>query len=178
MEKGHRPRCPFPVTRRAASPLPPEPYETGGLLLRGDVAAHRGGVGSQPSRRASKQFDDGLYAAVDLAAQRGAGRYPGKTDLLTRLARALAPGAAARSGNADTVILAACRLGGVPAAVPKGMEGAVESALGTFRGDALRSKPIAFYTWSAPLAAIFQQDRMLQTELKGVEGIAAVLGPR
>ena len=72
------------------------------------------------------------------------------------------------------MLLAACRLGGVPVGVPRGMEGTVEAALGTFRADALRSKPIAFYTWSAPLAAIFQQDRMLQTELKGPAGIAAV----
>jgi hypothetical protein len=151
-------------TKRVDVPLMPTIPVTGGeRMVSGALLAQK-----------AKQFDDGLYAAVDLAAQRRAGRYPGKTDLLTRLARALAPGAAARSGNADTVILAACRLGGVPAVVPKGMEGAVESALGTFRGDALRSKPIAFYTWSAPLAAIFRQDRMLQSELKGAAGIAAV----
>jgi hypothetical protein len=151
-------------TKRADVPLMPTIPVTGGeRMVSGALLAQK-----------AKQFDDGLYAAVDLAAQRGAGRYPGKTDLLTRLGRALAPGAAARSGNADTVILAACRLGGVPAAVPKGREVAVEAALGTFRGDALRSKPIGFYTWSAPLTAIFQQDRMLQTELKGAAGIAAV----
>jgi hypothetical protein len=151
-------------TKRVDVPLMPTIPVTGGeRMVSGSLLAQK-----------AKQFDDGLYAAVDLAAQRGAGRYPGKTDLLTRLARTLAPGAAARSGNADTVILAACRLGGVPAAVPKGTEVAVEAALASFRGDALRSKPIAFYTWSAPLAAIFQQDRMLQTELNGAAGIAAV----
>jgi hypothetical protein len=151
-------------TKRVDVPLLPTiPVSGGERMVSGALLAQK-----------AKQFDDGLYAAVDLAAQRGAGRYLGKTDLLTRLARALAPGAPARSGNADTMILAACRLGGVPAAGPKGMDAAVEAALGTFRGDALRSKPIGFYTWSAPLAAIFQQDRMLQTELKGAAGIAAV----
>jgi hypothetical protein len=151
-------------TKRVDVPLMPTIPGTGGeRMVSGSILAQK-----------AKQFDDGLYAAVDLAAQQGAGRYPGKADLLTRLARALAPGAAVPKGNADTVILAACRLGGVPATVPKGREGAVETALGEFRADALRSKPIAFYTWSAPLAAIFQQDRMLQTELKGAAGIAAV----
>jgi hypothetical protein len=151
-------------TKRVDVPLVPTiPVAGGERMVSGALLAQK-----------AKQFDDGLYAAVDLAAQRGAGRYPGKTDLLSGLARALAPGAAARSGNTDTVILAACRLGGVPATVPKGMEKAVEAALASFRGDALRSKPIAFYTWSAPLAAIFQQDRMLQTELKGAAGIEAV----
>jgi hypothetical protein len=152
-------------TKRVDVPLMPTIPVTGGQrMVSGALLAQK-----------AKQFDDGLYAAVDLAAQHGAGQYPGKTDLLNGLARALAPGAAARSGNADPVILAACRLGGVPAAVPKGMEGPVEAALASFRGDALRSKPIGFYTWSAPLGAIFQQDRMLQTELKGAPGIAALV---
>ena len=34
----------------------------------------------------AKHFDDGLYAAVELAAQDGAGRFPGKSSLLRSLA--------------------------------------------------------------------------------------------
>ena len=71
-------------------------------------------------------------------------------------------------------MLAACRIGGVPADVPSAMEPAVASAINEFDADALRSKPIGFYTWSTPLSALFRQDRMLQTELKGKAGIAAL----
>src|SRR5262245_64237934 len=38
----------------------------------------------------AKQCDDGLYAAVELAAQHGAGHFAGKTWLLRSLAEALA----------------------------------------------------------------------------------------
>ena len=51
---------------------------------------------------------------------------------------------------------------------------AIRSAVNEFDADALRSKPIGFYTWSGALSAIFRQDRMLQTELKGEAGIAAL----
>ena len=122
----------------------------------------------------AKQFDDGLYAAVELAAQNGAGRFLGKADLLARVARALAAARGERLGNAETVLLAACRLGGVPAAAPAGMESAIDLAVSEFDADALRSKPIGFYTWSDKLAAIFRQDRMLQSELVGAAGIAAL----
>src|SRR5262249_61376825 len=43
----------------------------------------------------AKQFDDGLYAAVERAVQNGLGRFPGKVTLLTSLASALSEPAAA-----------------------------------------------------------------------------------
>src|SRR3954453_6130879 len=65
-------------TKRVDVPLMPTIPVTGGeRMVSGSLLAQK-----------AKQFDDGLYAAVDLAAQRGAGRYRGKTELLTRLARA------------------------------------------------------------------------------------------
>ena len=39
----------------------------------------------------------------------------------------------------------------------------------------VRSKPIGFYTWSDSLGEIFRQDRMLQTELKGADGIGRLV---
>ncbi len=54
----------------------------------------------------AKQFDDGLYAAVELAAQRGAGGFLGKHSLLSGLRRIL-PG----DGDARSVIAAAAALG-------------------------------------------------------------------
>ena len=40
----------------------------------------------------AKIFDDGLYAAVELAAQAGTGTFVGKADLLTTLAGLLTAG--------------------------------------------------------------------------------------
>ena len=72
------------------------------------------------------------------------------------------------------ILLAACRLGKVPATVPAGMETTIDSAISAFDADELRSKPIGFYTWSGALSAVFRQDRMLQSELKGAGGIGAI----
>src|SRR6516162_3297341 len=108
----------------------------------------------------AKQFDDGLYAAVELAAQAGAGRFPGKASLLAALAAALpdAPDAAAR-------VFGACHLGGVPARPPADLQEAVAAVVNDFLGDDLRSKPLGFYTWTPELEAIFRQDRLLQGRL-------------
>jgi hypothetical protein len=138
------------------------------------LAATGGFASASVLAQKAKQFDDGLYAAIELAARNGAGTYPGKADLLARLTRAMAASHTERSGNVDTILLAACRLGGVPAVVPPGIEAAVGSAVKEFDADPLRSKPIGFYTWSGALSGIFRQDRMLQSELKGEAGIAAL----
>jgi len=129
--------------------------------------------GSMMAQKA-KQFDDGLYAAVELAAQDGAGRFDGKSALLQSLARALVANGDDLSGEAPAVLLAACRLGHVPATVSAKIEATVEGTLRDFLGDPFRSKPIGFYNWSPRLADIFRQDRMLQSELKGQAGIAAI----
>ena len=146
--------------------LPPAPT----LAATGDFVS-----GSVLAQKA-KQFDDGLYAAVELAAQNGAGRFQGKAALLGTLARTLtaAAGAPQPSSNAQAVLLAACRLGGAPAKEPSGMKPAIDATINAFLADALQSKPIGFYTWSAPLSAVFRQDRMLQTELTGEAGIVAL----
>ena len=60
----------------------------------------------------AKQFDDGLYAAVDLAAQTGAWSFVGKAHLLRSLAAALVTDFA-DADDAAATILAACELGGV-----------------------------------------------------------------
>ena len=113
----------------------------------------------------AKQFDDRLYAAVELAAQRGAGRFAGKAALLRSLAGTLAAGLPDSGIGAATLIHAACELGGVPVAVPEAVVEAVRSARADFLGDDLKSKPLAFYTWTPELSAIFRQDRFLQEPL-------------
>lgn len=122
----------------------------------------------------AKQFDDGLYAAVELAAQKGAGRLGGKAAMLQAVARALAGTGAGQPGNAPSILLAACQLGEVPVRVPEAIEPRVRSFVLDFLADPLRSKPIGFYTWSDALADIFRQDRVLQSELKGSAGIEAL----
>jgi hypothetical protein len=122
----------------------------------------------------AKQFDDGLYAAVDEAAQRGAGKFPGKASMLSRLAKALEAGAAAHTGNAEVVVLSACKLGDVPADLRPAIEPDVRLAVNKFIADKFSSTPIGFYSWNGLLSGIFRQDRMLQSELRGVYGITAL----
>jgi hypothetical protein len=106
----------------------------------------------------AKQFDDGLYAAVDLAAQQGAGSFEGKAALLQRLAAALAGQPEELQANAPHVVLAAARLGQLDPQIPAQLEPHVRATIERFQKNELRSKPIGFYTWNDELAAVFQQD--------------------
>jgi hypothetical protein len=123
----------------------------------------------------AKQFDDGLYAATELAAQNGAGRYPGKMFLLKTLARSLGEATSADATEALAVLFGACGLGGLNTAVPQSTEAAVEETVAAFLRDELRSKPIGFYTWTRDLETIFRQDRLLQSPLRGEAGIKALV---
>jgi hypothetical protein len=114
----------------------------------------------------AKQFDDGLYAAVELAAQRGAGRFAGKATLLRSLAATLTTGLPDTGVDAATAIHAACQLGGVPVAVPEPIVEAVRTAKSAFLGDKPLSQPLSFYTWTPELSAIFRQNRFLQQPLE------------
>jgi hypothetical protein len=107
----------------------------------------------------AKQFDDGLYAAVDLAAQHGVGEYPGKISLLTELTGMLARGDL--QGEMSAVVFAAARLGGIPVEQPAMMEANVAQHIERFLADESESKVLGFYTWTQELKQIFQQDRML-----------------
>jgi hypothetical protein len=98
----------------------------------------------------AKLFDDGLYATVELAAQRGAGRFAGKAGLLAKLVR-YAP-----------EIAAAASLGGQDVA----LDDAAREVREKFLASELKSKPLGFYTWSDELRQIFQQDRLLQDRLE------------
>ena len=111
----------------------------------------------------AKQFDDGLYAAVDLAAQHGAGKYPGKIALLKELTRVLAR--ACLHGEMTEVVFAAARLAAIPVEQPNPMEPAVARRIERFLADEKASKVLGFYTWTQELSRIFQQDRMLQTKV-------------
>jgi len=135
----------------------------------------RGFVSASMLAQKAKQFDDGLYAAVDLAAQQGAGSFEGKAALLRRLTVALNSQPEGLSPNAPHVVFAAARLGQLKPQIPAALEPDVQATIDRFQKNERRSKPIGFYTWSDQLAAVFQQDRMLQTELKGKAGTEAVI---
>jgi hypothetical protein len=127
----------------------------------------------------AKVFDDGLYAAVEVAAQKGAGRLSGKAGLLMSLCGALVGADPAVAGDVQALLLGAARLGRVAIPdLPPALEPLVERAVKEFLADEKRSKPIGFYTRSRQLASIFQQDRMLQGELQdrgSIEILASAL---
>jgi hypothetical protein len=121
-----------------------------------------------------KQFDDGLYAAVELAMQNGLGPITGKRDWVPRLASEVEAG---QGGVPLAQLFAGAKLGGSKAEPPKTLAATVESLLREFLADEKRSKPLGFYSWSKELESIFRQDRMLQSPLeaqKHAAGIVAV----
>lgn len=120
----------------------------------------------------AKQFDDGLYAAVDLAAQHGAGKYPGKISLFTELTRGLFRGGL--HGEMSAVVFAAARLGGISVEQPGVMESAVAGLIERFLADESESRALGFYTWTQELKRIFQQDRMLQTKVRDFPAVDEV----
>jgi hypothetical protein len=122
----------------------------------------------------AKHFDDGLYAAAELAAQNGAGCFPGKVLWLTALASNLAKAASADATEVLTVLAGACELGGMNVAVPQFAAAAVKETVAAFLRDELRSKPIGFYTWTRDLESIFRQDRLLQSPLSPGARFAAL----
>jgi hypothetical protein len=117
-----------------------------------------------------KQFDDGLYAAIELVAEQGLGRFPGKAQLLRDLVRALADSPAPPSQPVATV-LAGAKLGLHDVQLPVACEEPVKKLIDAFSAEEVRSKPIGFYTWSETLSDIFRQDRMLQTKLDVPAGV-------
>jgi hypothetical protein len=115
----------------------------------------------------AKIFDDGLYAAVEVATQDGAGRHAGKAALLASLGHALAGADPSVAGTAQELLLGAARLGHVPVrGVPTAVEARVQQAIKEFLAEEVSAKPIGFYTWSRQLGDIFQQDRMLQRKFQ------------
>ena len=148
----------WPDARKAGEPV--LAATLGQLHLKGPVSA---AVLAQKA----KIFDDGLYAAVEVAAQEGAGCHAGKAALLGSLARSLSSAGGDMAGDAGAVLLGAARLGEVALPdLPAPVEALVQHATEVFLAKELHSKPIGFYTWSGRLASIFQQDRMLQTPLR------------
>jgi hypothetical protein len=112
----------------------------------------------------AKQFDDALYAAVELAVQRGLGAMPSKWEFLRAWAKVALD--AREHGQAACLLFGACELGRAGLQLPEDVSAAVKVVVEDFLADERRSAPLGFYTQTAQLAAIFRQDRLLMTELR------------
>lgn len=106
----------------------------------------------------AKQFDDGLYAALDLACFRGdAGYSPSAVDFVEALFSALPPDSQARG-----FLAAALQLADRPVQLDAHQQAAAENWLEEFQADPSRSKPISFYTWNDDLRRVWKFFRFLQ----------------
>jgi hypothetical protein len=120
----------------------------------------------------AKQVDDGLLAAVELAAQQGVGRLPGRGPWLRAVLRRLIE-APAPDPDAVAAVAGAASVGGDPQKLPDSLQSVTERSVERFLANPLQSRPLGFYSWSDPLRAAFRQNRFLQTPL--APGPAAVL---
>lgn len=116
----------------------------------------------------AKQFDDGVYAAVELIVEDGAGKITSKRELLKTIAmQLLENGKPPLQGSLN--LLAACRLGGMNLKLSDDVEQKIVVLENEFLVDDKRSKPLSFYNWSPELRRIFQQDRLLQAKIRAYE---------
>jgi hypothetical protein len=117
----------------------------------------------------AKQFDDGLYACVELAADAGLDRFPGRKEFLLQLLKGVS---AESDRSAAALLTAAARLGGMQPQVGPEVAHQAQELQSSFLASELRSKPLGFYTWNPSLIQVFQRDRMLQTPLKALEALS------
>jgi hypothetical protein len=113
----------------------------------------------------AKAFDDGIYAAVEYAAEDGAGTFGGKRAMLAALRERLKNVEGAEAGPAAATLFAAARVASETVEVPAALTRMVEGQVRAFEASPDASKPIGFYTWSDELRTIFRQDRVLQAPL-------------
>ncbi len=119
----------------------------------------------------TKNFDDGLLAAVEYLVQDGTEKRQGKQIILKQLVDILKDMHAKKKSDAMAVMKAQTRLysalvlGGGKAEVMPSIRKASTDSIKMFFKDELRSKPVGFYTWSEELKRIFKQDRFLQKSI-------------
>lgn len=106
----------------------------------------------------AKQFDDGLYAALDHAYYRGLQeRLRSHVQLIRRLYERVG-----QDSPAAPFLAAGLELAGVRVAVAN--EEAKAFYLAEFRDNEIASKPIGFYTWNRELVDCFRFLRFFQKE--------------
>jgi len=132
-----------------------------------------------------KPFNDGLYAAIELAMEQGVpGGFMGKPALLEGIladletARATAtPAAQAVLDSSAAFVGAALLLSGAAPSLPAAVLADAQNRVAGFQNDLHQSTPIGFYTWTPALEAVFTRDRFLQLrgDFPDFAGIALVL---
>jgi hypothetical protein len=106
----------------------------------------------------AKQFDDGLYAALDQAYYRGRlGRLQDHVRLVRRVLDKAGP-----DSPAAPYLAAGLELAGVSVDVTD--RKARDTLLAEFRADQTQSKPIGFYTWNDTLSECFRFLRFFQRQ--------------
>lgn len=125
---------------------------------------------------AAKQFDDGLYAALDLAS------FQGRLEPLLAAPDVIASIFDGLPGDspARPFLAAAMELAGKPSQLDEQQEAEKQRLLDEFDGNKARSKPISFYEWTAELQQVWRFFRFLQyefdeTHLDVPRSVAAVL---
>jgi hypothetical protein len=151
--------------------------EAGLLVLRPSYrdaiqAAAKSGYDLLPSANlidgAAKQFDDGLYAAIDLACYRGElGTGTSAPALIRTLFERLPQGSPARP-----FLAAALELSGKKTDLEQAETTRKEEFLSDFKRDKERSKPIGFYSWTPELEEVWRFYRFLQFEFVQQTGLA------
>jgi hypothetical protein len=123
----------------------------------------------------AKQFDDGLYAAIDLAYYKGLPpKLEGHVALIKRIHARSAP-----ESPASAFLGAALRIAGEE--VNTGQSEQAVAWLEGFDADVKYSKPFGFYTWSDELVRLFRFMRFLQRPLPAeqprlISGLARAVG--
>lgn len=110
----------------------------------------------------AKQFDDGLYAALELAmVQRDGDGFAQVLELLTEIDRALSPQSEAHAWVEGAFVIAGRKTVGKLSPI-----WAVQTKefIAEFDADETRSKPIGFYTWSKELQNAFRFLRYLMKD--------------
>jgi len=167
--------CPVVKPDREASLLVVRPSYADALK-----AAKAAGFEALPSANlldgAAKQFDDGLYAAIELAVFRGElGLSPGVPDFLQALFDE-----SPASSPARPFLAAALELGGKQVVLRPAEAEQKRKLLVAFESDKERSRPIAFYNWTPELQQVWRCFRFLQLQFSQHElevplAVAAVL---
>ena len=139
------------------------------LVLRPSYAAaikavRQAGLTPLPSANlvngAAKQFDDGLYAAIDVACFRGQlGTAPAAPQWVATVFQLLP-----KKSPARPFLAAALELAGKPVKLTAAEKAEKHRLLTEFQQDKAVSKPIAFYDWTPELTQVWRFYRFLQHE--------------
>jgi hypothetical protein len=107
----------------------------------------------------AKQFNDGLFAAIDRAHYQGLKpKLQNLVVLIERIHRHVTP-----KSQAAAYLAAGLKIAGVD--VTTGQSDQVAYWLGRFESNAMYSKPLSFYTWSPELKQVFRFMRFFQQPL-------------